>query len=404
MLSFLSEMRYEKIEELKMDIKKRIGTYVKQGTTGAYYKAYVPKKLPPEPTLEMDKLYPLLDKAIQEVAHLNALAKSVPNKSLFIYMYVRKEALLSSQIEGTQSSFADLMLFEHDQKPQVAIEDVEEVSHYVEAIMYGLKRIKEDFPLSLRLIREIHGVLLRGGRGQHKTPGEFRRSQNWIGGSRPGNALFVPPSPEYLKECLSDLEKFLYDEECPYHILIKAGLVHVQFETIHPFLDGNGRVGRLLIIFMLCESGFLSDPILYLSLYLKQNRRLYYDLLQQVRENGTWETWLEFFLQGVATTAKQASVTIEKINHLFAKDMQAIETLGKARFSAEVVFEYLKKLPQVSVSLLAQELEMTEPTARVALEHLQQLNIVEEITGKRRDRTYVYKKYLSILEQGTEPL
>ncbi len=406
-----------------MDIKKRIGTYVKQGITGAYYKAYVPKKLPPI-SLEVEKLYPILNQAIEAIANLNASVKFAQNKSLFIYMYVRKEALLSSQIEGTQSSFADLMLFEHarpskpwrsrEQKPQVAIEDVEEVSHYVEAIMYGLKRIKEDFSLSLRLIREIHDVLLRGGRGKHKAPGlpeealaksgEFRKSQNWIGGSRPGNALFVPPSPEYLKECLSDLEKFLYDEECPYHILIKAGLVHVQFETIHPFLDGNGRVGRLLIIFMLCESGFLADPILYLSLYLKQNRRLYYDLLQQVREQGTWETWLEFFLQGVAITAKQASLTIEKINRLFAKDMQAIESLGKARFSAEEVFEYLKKLPQVSVSLLAKELEMTEPTVRTALERLQQLNIVEEITGKKRDRTYVYKKYLAILEQGTDPL
>lgn len=387
-----------------MDKKKRVGIYVKQGLAGGYYKSYVPKKLPPEPALEMDKLYPLLDKAIQAVAELNALAKSVPNKSLFIYMYVRKEALLSSQIEGTQSSFADLMLFEHAQKTQVALEDVEEVSHYVEAIQYGLKRIKEDFPLSLRLIREIHGVLLRGGRGQHKSPGEFRRSQNWIGGSRPGNALFVPPSPEYLKDCLSDLEKFLYDAECPYHILIKAGLVHVQFETIHPFLDGNGRIGRLLIILMLCENGFLSDPILYLSLYLKQHRKLYYDLLQQVREHGTWETWLEFFLQGVAVTAQQASATIEKINVLFAKDMQAIENLGKARFSVEFVFEYLKKLPQVSASLVAQELDMTEPTVRTALEHLQQLNIVEEITGKKRNRTYVYKKYLALLEQGADPL
>lgn len=388
-----------------MNIKNRVGKLVKQGITGEYYYCYVPKKLPPEPPLQMDKLYPQLEKAIQAVAELNALAKSVPNKSLFIYMYVRKEALLSSQIEGTQSSFADLMLFEHDQKPQVALEDVEEVSHYVEAMQYGLKRInKDDFPLSLRLIREIHGVLLRGGRGMHKTPGEFRRSQNWIGGSRPNNALFVPPSPDYLKECLADLEKFLYDEESSYHILIKVGLVHVQFETIHPFLDGNGRMGRLLIIFMLCEQGFLSDPILYLSLYLKQNRKLYYDLLQQVREHGTWETWLEFFLQGVVITAQQATATIEKINRLFAQDMKAIELLGKARFSVEAVFEYLKKLPQVSVNVVAQELTMAEPTARVALEHLQNLKIVEEITGKKRDRIYVYKKYLAILEKGTEPL
>ena len=385
-------------------MKKRIGTYIRQGNAGNSYKTYVPSKLPPEPAIQMEQLYPQLDKAIHAVADLNALAKSIPNASLFIYMYVRKEALLSSQIEGTQSSFADLILFENDQKPQVAIEDVEEVSHYVSAINYGLKRIEEGFPLSLRLLREIHGVLLSGGRGVHKSPGEFRRSQNWIGGSRPGNALFVPPSPEYLKDCLSDLEKFLYDKACSYHILIKAGLVHVQFETIHPFLDGNGRVGRLLIFLMLCENGFISAPILYLSLYLKQNRTMYYELLQQVRENGTWETWLEFFLQGVTSTAKQASSTIEKINGLFEKDMLMIDALGKARFSVEKVFEHLKKLPQVSVAVLSQELKMSEPTARVALQHLQQLNIVEEISGKKRNRTYVYKKYLAILEQGTEPL
>jgi Fic family protein len=214
----------------------------------------------------------------------------------------------------------------------------------------------------------------------------------------------VPPSPEYLHDCLSDLEKFLHDKKSQYHILIKAGLVHVQFETIHPFLDGNGRVGRLLIILMLCESSFLVDPIMYLSLYLKQHRTIYYDLLQQVREYGTWETWLEFFLQGVAITAQQASKTIATINALFAHDMIKIESLGKARFSAESVFEYLKTLPQISVGLVAKELDMSEPTARVALEHLEHLKIVEEITGKKRDRVYVYKKYLAILEQGTEPL
>jgi Fic family protein len=387
-----------------MDIKKRVGKYIRQGLVGSHYQSYVPRPLPPEPALDMEQLYPYLERAIGAVGELNGVAKSIPNASLFMYMYVRKEALLSSQIEGTQSSFADLMLFEHEQKPDVAVEDVEEVSHYVAAINYGIKRIKEGFPLSLRLIREIHGVLLSGGRGMHKSPGEFRRSQNWIGGSRPGNALFVPPSPEYLKECLADLETFLYDETCTYHVLIKAGLVHVQFETIHPFLDGNGRVGRLLIVLMLCESGFLSHPILYLSLYLKQNRTLYYDLLQQVRENGTWETWLEFFLQGVTHAAQQALLTIEKINKLFARDEAKIEDLGKARFSALSVFEYLKKMPQVSVSLIAEELAISEPTARTSLQHLQELNIVEEITGKMRDRTYVYRKYLDILEQGADPL
>jgi Fic family protein len=387
-----------------MNMKKRVGAYIRQGLVGEYYNTYVPKPLPPDPALDMEQLYPFLDKAVYAVAELNGVAKSIPNISLLVYMYVRKEALLSSQIEGTQSSFADLMLFEHDQKQDLDLQDVEEVSHYVEAMNYGLARIKDELPLSLRLIREIHGVLLRGGRGKHKTPGEFRRSQNWIGGSRPGNALFVPPSPEYLKDCLADLENFFYDTTCTYHILIKAALVHVQFETIHPFLDGNGRLGRLLIILMLCNDGFLSAPILYLSLYLKQHRTTYYELLQNVREHGMWEAWIEFFLQGVTHSAQQACSTIEKINALFAHDSQQIEALGKIRFSVGLVFEYLKQLPQVTVFTIAKELGMSGPTARSALASLQQLGIVKEITGRQRNKVYVYKKYLALLEQGTEPL
>jgi len=387
-----------------MDIKSRIGTYIQKGVSGAFYKAYIPPKLPPIPPINMEQLYPYLDKAIQAIAELNVITKSIPHISLFIYMYVRKEALLSSQIEGTQSSFSDLILFEHDQKPHVSLEDVEEVSHYVAAINYGLQRLKEGFPLSLRLIREIHEVLLRGGRGKHQSPGEFRTSQNWIGGSRPGNARFVPPPPDHLMQCLSDLEHFLHDESVPLHIFIKAGLVHVQFETIHPFLDGNGRVGRLLIILMLCESGVLSVPILYISLYLKQNRTTYYNLLQEVREQGSWEVWLEFFLQGITQTAQQAIATVEKITQLFQKDEAAIDSLGKARFSVKKVFEYLKKMPQASVAIIAQETDMSAPTIRAAFNHLVNLGIVEEMSGKKRDRFYIYKKYLVILEQGSEPL
>lgn len=252
---------------------------------GESYKAYVPPKLPPEPPVDLWQLYPYLEKATLALAELNSIYKIIPNPSLFLYLYVRKEALLSSQIEGTQSSFSDLMLFEHQQKPEVSLEDVEEVSNYVKAISYGLQRLKEDFPLSLRLIKEIHGVLLSGGRGASKLPGEFRRSQNWIGGTRPGNALFVPPPVDSLNQCLGDFENFLHDESLP--VLIKAGIAHVQFETIHPFLDGNGRLGRLLIILLLCENGILDEPILYLSLYLKQNRHPYYELLQEVLFNGT---------------------------------------------------------------------------------------------------------------------
>jgi len=259
------------------------------------------------------------------------------------------------------------------------------------------------FPLSLRLLREIHSILLQGSRGAKSSPGEFRRSQNWIGGTRPGNALFVPPPPEKLMGCLDNLEKFLHDGVVKLPILIRAGLVHVQFETIHPFIDGNGRLGRLLIILMLCDNGLLSDPILYLSLYLKQNRTLYYNLLQEVRQHGTWETWLEFFLDGISQTAKQASSTTQKMNRLFETDLEKVSQLGRARTACVNVLSYLKKLPQVTVPFLEKELEITAPTARAALNHLLNLSIVDEISGKEREKIYIYKEYLDILEQGAEP-
>lgn len=382
-------------------MSQRIGTYILQKIAGESYKAYVPPKLPPNPPLDLPKLYPYLEKATLALAELNSIHKSIPNTSLFIYMYVRKEALLSSQIEGTMSSFSDLMLFEHDQKTEVSLEDVEEVSNYVKALTYGLKRLKEDFPLSLRLLLEIHAVLLSGGRGATKNPGEFRRSQNWIGGTRPGNARFVPPPVEHLNQCLSDFENFLHDDTLP--VLIKAGLAHLQFETIHPFLDGNGRLGRLLITLLLCDSGMLEEPVLYLSLYLKQNRSIYYDLLQEVRERGTWETWLEFFLEGVFKSAKQATQTAIDINNLFTLDLAKIASLGRARFSCVQSFEYMKKLPQVTVPLLSRDLKMAPPTARSALNHMVSLGIIEEKSGKKRDKIYVYTRYLKILEEGAEP-
>ena len=382
-------------------MKQRIGTYITHKTSGESYRSYVPPNLPPTPPINLTSLYPALEKATLALAKLNSVSKSIPNISLFIYMYVRKEALLSSQIEGTQSSFLDLILFEHHQKPEVSLDDVEEVSNYVKAIHYGLGRLKGGFPLSLRLLREIHGILLSGGRGAQKHPGEFRRSQNWIGGTRPGNALFVPPSVDHLNQCLFHFENFLHDKTLP--ILIKSGLAHVQFETIHPFLDGNGRLGRLLITLLLCEGGMLEEPILYLSLYLKQNRKVYYDLLQQVRLHGTWETWLEFFLEGIFKSAQQAMTTATQINQLFEKDFEKIKSLGRARFSCEQTLEYLKKLPQVSVQLLTKELGLTAPTTRSALNHMIDIGILKEISGKKRDKVYVYQKYLNLLEEGTEP-
>lgn len=376
----------------------RIGTYIIQRIPGESFRAYIPPPLPPAPPLDLTHLYPMLEKATQGLAELNHLTKVIPNTSLFLYMYVRKEALLSSQIEGTQSSFSDLMLFEHHQKPNVALADVEEVSNYVQAIQHGLKRLKEGFPLSLRLLREIHEILLAGSRGSTKLPGEFRKSQNWIGGTRPGNALFVPPPVENLNQCLSDFEQFLHDDTLP--ILIKTGLAHVQFESIHPFLDGNGRLGRLLITLLLCNNGILKAPILYLSLYLKENRETYYRLLQEVRSQGTWETWLDFFLEGIVTSTQQAIQTAEKIDACFNRDLAKINTLGRGRFSCQIIFDYLKKLPQITVPFLANELNISPPTARSAVENMVALKILKETSGKKRDKVYIYHDYLQLLEEN----
>lgn len=292
-----------------MDKSTRIGQYVKGSiVAGEHYSAYVPCALPPNPPLDLTEIYPLLDQANAALGRLDGMSMVLPDPALFLYMYIRKEAVLSSQIEGTQSSLSDLLLFENAEAPGVPIDDVTEVSCYVAAMNYGLERLKE-FPLSLRLLREIHAKLMANARGGNKQPGEFRTSQNWIGGSRPGNARFVPPPPERLMDCLGALEKFLHDDTVKLPVLVKAALAHVQFETIHPFLDGNGRLGRLLITFMLCVEGLLKEPMLYLSLYLKTNRQAYYNHLQSVRETGDWEAWIKFFLQGVVETATQATDT-----------------------------------------------------------------------------------------------
>lgn len=360
--------------------------------------------MPPRPDIDLTILYPKLEKANQALGELNGISKTIPNAALFIYMYVRKEALLSSQIESTQSSFSDLILFENSQKPDVAIDDVEEVSNYVKALNYGLKQLRAGFPLCLRLLREIHGILLQGGRGANKQPGEFRISQNWIGGTRPGNALFVPPSPEHLKTCLSDFEKFLHDQNCNLPMLIKAGLAHLQFETIHPFLDGNGRLGRLLITLLLYGWGALNEPILYLSLYLKQHRQIYYDLLQRVRTDGNYEVWLEFFLDGILYSANQAINTAYQLNSLFEIDLAKINALGRIKYSCLKVWECMKELPQVTVLSLSKSLGMTAPTARSCLNKLVEIGILKEITEMQRDKIYVYKSYLNALEEGANPL
>jgi Fic family protein len=296
---------------------------------------------------------------------------------------------------------SDLLLYEQSESPGVPIEDVEEVSRYVAALNHGIRRLRGGFPLSLRLLREVHEVLLETGRGSTKSPGEFRHSQNWIGGTRPGNARFVPPPPEKLADCLGDLEKFLHDDKVKTPTLIKAALSHVQFETIHPFLDGNGRVGRLLITLLLFAEGALSEPTLYLSLYFKRHRETYYELLQEVRIRGAWEEWLLFFLEGVEQTAEEAVTTATKILEIFAEDRPKIEDLGRSAGNALRVHSLLQRKPVVSVAAVAKELGLTGPTIRNSIEHLLRIGLVREITGKQRDRLFVYSRYLDFLQQDT---
>lgn len=384
-----------------MEPKGRAGRYQKISVADETYFIFIPNPLPPEPPLQMEKVLPLLEKASMALGRLDSLSNMLPDSSLFLYMYIRKEAVLSSQIEGTQSSLSDLLMYENNETPGVPEQDVIEVSNYVQAMEYGLKRLSDGFPLSLRLIREIHAVLLSHGRGSSKQPGEFRRSQNWIGGTRPGNAKFVPPPQEQLPDLLGALEKFLHDDVKPLPTLVKAALAHVQFETIHPFLDGNGRLGRLLITLILCSDNLLSKPLLYLSFYFKANRQVYYDYLQAVRESGDWEGWLQFFLDGVVITATQAVETIQKIRTLFDIDRNTIESHKNIRASLSV-HHYLEKHPITDLHRVIENCHMTRPTATSAVKNLEKLGILKEITGKERGKLYVYNQYLNILNEGID--
>ena len=303
-------------------------------------------------------LFDLLGRANLALGRLDGLTAVLPDPAVFLYSCIRKEAVLSSQIEGTQSSLSDLLLFENEAAPGVPLDDVQEVSNYVAAMQHGLKRVRAGFPVTLRLVKEIHSVLLAKGRASEKEPGEFRRSQNWIGGTRPGNAAYVPPPADYVAECLGALEKFLHDDRAKLPLLVKAALAHVQFETIHPFLDGNGRVGRVLITFLLCAEGALHAPTLYLSLYSKQNRPRYYELLQAVRQEGDWEAWLRFFLEGVEQTANQAASTARRLMALAAKDAHRVQEIGRAAGTALRVHQLLQGQPIVSIPVAAARLKL----------------------------------------------
>jgi Fic family protein len=381
----------------------RLGRFVETSVGGEVVRAFVPPPLPPIPPIDVLALLNRLSMAERALGRLDGVTTLLPRQELFLYMYVRKEAVLSSQIEGTQSTLTDLLRFETEAQAGQPIDDIREVSNYVDAMMYGLERL-EKLPLSLRLIRETHTRLLQGGRGGSKSPGAFRRSQNWIGGTRPGNALFVPPPPNELDACLADLERFMHEDQSRLPAVIKAGLIHVQFETIHPFLDGNGRIGRLLVTLYLCVNGVLRKPLLYLSLYLKTHRVDYYRLLQEVRERGAWEAWLDFFLAGVAEIANQAFDAATRIVDLFKRDRERITAESERAGSALRVHEYLQQNPFLSANLLVERTGLTAPTINAALADLERLGIVDEVTGRRRGRVFGYTGYLAILSEGTEPL
>ena len=378
------------------------GHYAKVSTVGESVLAFVPAPLPPDPSIDWTpELRSKFDKALLALGRLDSVSRLLPDTSLFLYMYVRKEAVLSSMIEGTQSSLSDLLLFELDQEPGVPLNDVLEVSNYVRALHYGLKRLAEGFPLSLRLIREVHGILLTKGRGSNQTPGEFRKSQNWIGGTRPGNAAFVPPPPEKVMECMGKLELFLHDKPEPTPILLKVALAHVQFETIHPFLDGNGRLGRLLITLLLCEQEVLQQPMLYLSLYFKTHSQ-YYELLNKVRITGDWEAWLDFFAEAVIVTATQAVETAQQLLDLANKDRANIIELGRAAASTVQVHRVLIEHPIATSGLIVEKTGITHATVNKALEHLVRLGIVTELTKQKRNRLFSYSRYFDIMNRGTE--
>jgi Fic family protein len=378
------------------------GTYEVTTIGGETVRAFLPRPLPPTPALVFDgRMQQAMEAAMLALGRLDGVSTLLPDKSLFLYSYVRKEAVLSSQIEGTQSSLSDLLIFELDEVPGVPLDDVVEVSNYVAALDHGLARLREGFPLSNRLIREIHSVLLSRGRGSGKDPGEFRRSQNWIGGSRPAAAAFVPPPHTAVPGCMTALESFLHAEDDGLPVLIRAGLSHVQFETIHPFLDGNGRVGRLLITLLLFHAGVLRDPLLYLSLFLKERRPEYYRLLDAVRREGDWEEWLAFLLEGIRLTAAGAVDTAQRLATLFREDRTKIESKGRRAGSALRVHEAIKARPILSMPEICRTTGLSFPAASSAMELLVDMALARELTGKRRNRLFVYDQYLGILNEGT---
>lgn len=386
----------------------RVGRMVTVSTLDERVDARIPPPLPPNPAIQMETLYRPLERANRALGRLNGVVSGLPDINLLLFFFCRKEALLSSQIEGAKTTFSDLLLFEDNGKqPASSNDDGQEVVNYIAAMEHGLDRVRGGFPVSQRLIREMHKILLSGASGASgasKQPGEFRRSQNWIGGTRPGNAFYVPPPPNLVPDLMSDIEKFIHSDRVALPELVVFGLVHAQFEAVHPFLDGNGRLGRLLTTLLLCSSSILDEPILYLSLHFKKHRETYYQLLDRVHETGDWETWLEFFLDSIAEASTQAADSADEILRQFQIDQHRIEELGRAAGSVLRVHQQLQQMPLATASSIAVQQDMSRPTAMRSLRHLEELGIVHEFSGRQRRRLYAYKDYLSILSRDTEPI
>ena len=375
--------------------RSQTGRYLTSIAGSEEVRAFVPAPLPPVPALELiGGVRNSLDQGLLALGRLDGAANTLPDAHLLLYTYVRKEAVLSSQIEGTQSTLDDLLAHELGEAPGVPIGDVTDVSRYVEAMTHGLQRLRSGFPMSNRLLREMHEILLATGRGAQKSPGEFRQSQNWIGGTRPGNAAFVPPPPQEVHHCMGDLEKFLHSDT---PALVKAALAHLQFETIHPFLDGNGRIGRLLITLLFCHEGVLREPLLYSSLYFKQNRQRYYDELNAARESGDFERWLDFFATAIRVSAEQATTTGLRISAVFREDRNRLREMGRQAPTILLVQEALQAKPLATIATLTQSTGLTTPTVTQALNELQNLKIVRETTGRARGRIFAYVRYLDAL-------
>jgi len=379
------------------------GTYRDTVAAGERIQAFVPEPLPPDPPLTWSPALRLrFDAALLALGRLDALTRHLPNAALLLYSFVRKEAVLSSQIEGTQSSLADLLLYEIDEEPGVPVEDAREVSRCVAALDHGLRKVRGGMPLCIRLLNGMHQVLLSHPAGRGKAPGEVRRSQVWIGGTRPGNAVFVPPPADSLASCLKSFERFLNDEPEPTSPLLKAALAHVQFETIHPYLDGNGRIGRLLIVLQLVADGVLREPMLYPSVFFKRHRTLYYDLLNGVRLNGDWERWVDFFAEGIQEGAEQAVSTANTLLAMVVADRDRISRIGRAADSALAVHQAMQRQPITSAAALVAATGLTTATVNKALVHLERLKIVDELTSRRRGRLFSYRSYVSALTAGEE--